>query len=228
MSAFPIAWRVATRLGLAFACAFLALSPSAWADVPPVLTVDAHEFQVVKSKSGPVNYYTVIDDPGGAYIHANYQPPQKTAVLGYEIPEKSRSSARFLRWRWRVVASPKDGNECAAGKEDSAAVVYVSWKRDLRFYALKYVWSTVGAKGAVCGRKRNPFLAQDTVILETGGPLNAWVNETIDLNAEFRAHFADGRADAVVPALLGVGIMSDGDQTKSESVADYDQFSLSP
>jgi hypothetical protein len=218
-----------TTLGSGVACALLLLTPFAWGDVSPTSSIDPHQFQFVKRESGPVNYYTVVDDPAeGAYIHADYRPPLKTAVLGYEVPDKSQSSARLVRWRWRAVASPKSGDECAAGKEDSVAVVYVFWKRDLHFYALKYVWSTVGTKGAVCGRKRNPFLAQDTIILETGGPLNTWVNEQIDLKAEFRSHFADGKVDAPVPALVGIGIMTDGDQTQSESIADYDRFSVVP
>jgi hypothetical protein len=213
--------------GLAVLCALYAITPFALADVSSVVDVDAHQFQFVKRDSGPVNYYTVVDDPvGGAYIHADYQPLFQTAVLGYQVPETVQNAARFVRWRWRAVASPKGGNECAAGKEDSAAVIYVFWRRDLRFYSLKYVWSTVGPKGAVCGRKRSPFLAQDTIILETGEPLNTWVNEQIDVKAEFRSHFADGREDAPVPGLVGIGIMSDGDQTKSESVADYDRFTL--
>jgi hypothetical protein len=225
----PILGLALTTLGAGVACALFLLAPFALADVSPTSPVDPHQFQFIKRESGPVNYYTVVDDPaGGAYIHADYQPPLQTAVLGYEIPEKSQSSARLVRWRWRAVASPKGGDECAAGREDSAAVVYVFWKRDLHFYALKYVWSTVGTKGAVCGRKRNLFLAQDTIILETGGPLKTWINEQIDLKAEFRSHFAGGKEDAPVPPLVGLGIMSDGDQTKSESVADYERFTLVP
>jgi hypothetical protein len=229
MPGLPGARGAAKRLGITFACVQVFCAASVWADTSAILNVDAHQFRFAKSESGPVNYYTVVNDPaGGAYIHSDYQPAFKTAVLGYEIPDPTRSSAHRLHWRWRAIVSPKDGNECAAGKEDSAAVVYVTWKRDLRFYTLKYVWSTVGTKGAVCGQKRNPFLAQDTIILETGGPLNTWMNEDIDLNTEFRNHFADGKADASVPALLGIGIMSDGDQTRSESSADYDHFSLAP
>src|SRR6201999_3617720 len=72
------------------------------------------------------------------------------------------------------------GDEGADGKGDSAAVVYLTWKQTLRWYTLKYVWSAVGKRGAVCARKRNPFVAQDTIILETGEPLNAWKLETID------------------------------------------------
>ena len=63
-------------------------------------------------------------------------------------------------------------------------------------------------------------------MLETGGPLHTWRSEEIDLRRELREHFEGGNADADVPELVGIAIMSDGDQTKSESAADYAQFTL--
>jgi hypothetical protein len=79
----------------------------------------------------------------------------------------------------------------------------------------------------VCDRQRGLFSAQDTIILESGGALGAWKSEEVDLQAEFRAHFEDRRADADVPPFLGVGLMCDGDQTASESAADFADFVLS-
>jgi hypothetical protein len=190
--------------------------------------MDVHAFRFIKSESGPVDYYSVVEDAArGAYLHASYQPEMATSVLGYDIQrDDDRRAARQLRWSWRALSLPLNGNECASGKEDSAAVVYVVWKRGLRYYTLKYVWSAVGPKGAVCDKKRNPFLAQDTVILETGGPLNAWVPEQLDLRAEFQKHFEAGDPSAEVPPLRAIGIMSDGDQTHSPSAADYGSFTL--
>jgi hypothetical protein len=88
------------------------------------------------------------------------------------------------------------------------------------------VWSAVGTKGAVCDKKRNPFVAQDTVILESGAPINTWRDETIDLDAAFREHFANNDPKAKVPDFMGVGLMTDGDQTQSKSAADYAEFTL--
>ena len=188
--------------------------------------LDVKKWRIIERESGPTNYYSVVDDPAQPFIHGAYRPPMKTAVLGFQIPDADRSRAQKLRWKWRAITLPAGGNECAPGKGDSAAVVYVSWRRALKWYALKYVWSSVGAKGAVCDRKRSPFVAQDTVVLESGAPLSQWKTEEVDLKAEFRKHFADGDANADVPDLLGVGVMTDGDQTQSESTADYAAFVL--
>lgn len=184
-------------------------------------------FRIIPSESGPVNYFRRMDSPTGEFIRAAYEPPIKTAVLGYEIPDDFRRGVKRLSWRWRALALPVGGHECKKGKSDSAAVVYVSWRRGLRWYALKYVWSSTAPKGTVCERKSNPFRAQDTVVLESGGPLNEWKTVSLDPDTEFRKHFEEGDAAAEVPDMIGVGLMSDGDQTSSKSSADYSDFLLS-
>jgi hypothetical protein len=190
------------------------------------LDLDVCRWKVVGRESGPVNYYQSVNDPTLPFVHAHYVPPEATTVLGFEVGEADRRRATAVTWQWRAMTLPVGGDECAEGKGDSAAVVYLTWKQTLRWYTLKYVWSAVGKRGAVCGRKRNPFVAQDTIILESGAPLGAWKTETVDLRREFRNHFDNGDANGDVPDFVGVGIMTDGDQTKSESAADYAGFVL--
>jgi hypothetical protein len=221
------------RASLAAAAAFVVLScPDAGRaqGVPAApagaVNLDVTHWKVVGRESGPVNYYQPVNDPALPYIRAHYTPPEATTVLGFEVNDGDRKRATAVSWQWRAVTLPDGGDECAAGKGDSAAVVYLTWKQTLRWYTLKYVWSAVGKRGEVCGRKRNPFVAQDTIILETGAPLGVWHTEQIDLRREFRAHFDNGDPNGDVPDFVGIGIMTDGDQTKSESAADYAGFVL--
>lgn len=192
------------------------------------LAFDMRRWQTVAQDSGPTNYYSVVDDAAvGTYIHSDYKPPYETMTRGYQVPESMRRTFHKISWKWRALVLPNGGNECARGKGDSAAVVYLTWKRGLKWYALKYVWSAVGPKGAFCDRKSNLFRAQETVVLQSGGPLNTWMTESLDLDAEFRRHFGNGDAHAEVPDFMGVGLMSDGDQTRSPSSADFAGFVLS-
>jgi hypothetical protein len=211
--------------------AALVTASRALADAPsprPVVEehLDPKAWRIIARESGPVNYYALIEDPAMPYLRARYRPPYETAVLGYPLPDVDKQGARKLRWTWRAMTLPRDGDECADGREDSAATLYVTWRRGLRWYSIKYVWSAVGKKGRTCGQKRSPFVAQDTLILESGGPCGVWKNEEIDLKTEFRNHFADGDQSADVPDLLGIAVMSDGDQTQSESAADYAAFTI--
>lgn len=186
--------------------------------------LDPKAFRIVPSESGPVNYFHQMQSPEGPFIRASYEPSYKTAVFGYEIPDEFQQGVTSISWRWRAQALPTGGNECVKSKSDSAAVIYVTFRRGLRWYALKYVWSSTLPKGTICDKKRNPFRAQDTIVLESGGPLNTWRTVRINPQAEFRKHFEDGDNTASVPDLIGIGLMSDGDQTASKSSADYADF----
>lgn len=215
-------------VGLVSVVTTLSSSPAAGEPCRAARTVaiPPSSFRLIERESGPVNYYRVVSEPDGDFVRSEYRPSYETAVVGHQVTEEQRSRASQLRWTWRARKLPRGGDECASDKGDSAAVVYLTWKRGMRHYTLKYVWSSVGTPGAVCAKKRNPFVAQDTVILRSGGPLESWKTEVIDLPGEFRKHFADGDAKASVPDFMGVALMSDGDQTKSESSADFGKFSL--
>jgi hypothetical protein len=216
------------------ACVWIAFVAAS--SVSPALAAGAQEvfvgvgdWRVVERDSGPDNYYAVVradSSSPSSFLHSHYRPPEHTTVLGFQVPDADRSKVKNVRWKWRAEVLPRGGDECAAGKQDSAAVVYLTFKRALHWYTLKYVWSAVGSKGVTCDRKGGLFSTQETVILESGGPLDTWKEERIDLDADFRAHFEQGHATADVPPFVGIGLMSDGDQTKSESSADFADFVL--
>ncbi len=84
----------------------------------------------------------------------------------------------------------------------------------------------MGPRGAVCDGRDNPFLRGETTILETGGPLNVWREEHLDLDAEFRRHFEGGDPHAELPELIGVAVLTDGDQTRSPASGDFGHFVL--
>jgi Protein of unknown function (DUF3047) len=192
------------------------------------MSLDVRAFRPVEGpSSGPEVYYSVISDgPDGAFLRGSYQPGLETVTMGIEVPDKVRSSAHRLRWRWRARAFPNQGNECRPGRGDSAASVIAAFKRGFKWYILKYVWSPVAPLGAVCDRKRTILLARDTIVLESGGATGVWRTEVVDLRRAFVDHFADGDPRAEVPDLVGVGVMTDGDQTHSESSADWSAFEL--
>ncbi len=193
---------------------------------PGEVNIGVSRLKPLKLRSGPVNYYTVIRDPGGDYIHSSYKWPLKTAVLAYEIPGRLRGKVARFSWKWRAVLLPKGGDECIPGRTDSAAVLYLVWRRGLRWYSLKYAWSAAGVTGMVCGRQRGLFSAQETIILESGPGSGGWRAAELDPDFEFRSHFAGGDPNADVPGLDGFGLMSDGDQTRSPSEADFGGFVL--
>jgi hypothetical protein len=207
-------------LGLAFA---LGEGEAAPPDTPTKLDVRA--FRPVEGpSSGPAVYYEVVEEGDTTMLRGSYAPEMETVVMGIEVPESLRQ-ARRLKWRWRARAFPDGGDECE-GPGDSAASVNVAFKRGLRWYVLKYVWSPKARLGAVCDRKRNLLLVRDTIVLESGGKPETWLTEVVDIRQAFIDHFARGDPRASVPDLVGIGVMADGDQSRSASGADWADFEL--
>jgi Protein of unknown function (DUF3047) len=214
-----------SRLPLAGILAFLAMGSAAPA-LARGFPVDVHRFAVLERDSGPTNYYHTVEIPSGDFIRGRYEPPLRTVTLFADVGDALRNGVERIRFRWRAWVLPIHGNECVAGRADGAANVYVVWKRGLRWYSLKLVWSSEAPVGVTCNGTRNPFVASDSIIVRSGAPTGEWREEEIDPAALFRAHFEGGNPEAEVPELQGIGIMTDGDQTGTTSMADYGGFVL--
>ncbi len=206
----------------------VAVPALAAAEAPPsgAVDLDVHAFHPVEGpSSGPAVYYRVVDEPDGTVLSGGYEPGMQSVTMGVELPERLRH-VRFVRWQWRARAVPEEGDECQPGRGDSAASVSLAFRRGLKWYILKFVWSGNSPLGAVCGRTRSPFLARDTIVLERGAARSSWLREVIDVHQAFIDHFAGGDPGADVPDLVGIGVMTDGDQTSSASAADWSGFEL--
>lgn len=122
-----------TTLGLSAAVAASCASapPAPVAATPPTqavarttteseLRLDVGGWRVIERESGPVNYYALVSTPAPPRIRAEYRPPYRTAVLGYELDDRTREKAVRLRWKWRAVTLPDEGDECVSGKGDAS------------------------------------------------------------------------------------------------------------
>ena len=184
--------------------------------------IDLRAFRPVEGpSSGPEVYYEVLEEDGRLLLRGDYRVGLESVALGAEVPEELRRRALLVRWRWRVRSFPAGGDECRPGKGDSAASFNLAFKRGLKWYVIKYVWTTDGPLGATCDRRRSLTLNRDTVVLARGGEVDTWRTEIINVRRAFREHFARGDGEAETPDLVGVGLASDGDQTRSAAGADW-------
>ncbi|MFL5310536.1 MAG: DUF3047 domain-containing protein [Myxococcales bacterium] len=214
---------------LALGFCVLGIATAAFGNPTPgarAFPIDVRKFAVLQRDSGPTSYYWLVEDPFGRFIRGVYTPPLETVTLFADVGDGLRHGVERIHFRWRAWVLPVNGNECVPGRGDAAANVYVAWKRGLRWYSVKLAWSSEAPLGATCDGKRNPLVASDTIVLRSGLPTGVWQEEEIDPDALFRAHFEGGDPAAEVPELQGVGILTDGDQTRSMSAADYAGFVL--
>jgi hypothetical protein len=213
----------ATRFVAAAVGLFAAGSVASDSRRPPgtrAYPLDVHRFSVLERDSGPVSYYSIIEDPVFPFIRGVYKPPLQTVTLFADVGDGLRNGVERIGFRWRAWVLPVGGNECFEGRGDAAANVYIVWKRGMRWYSLKLVWSSTGTIGATCGITRNPFVAADSLIIRSGPPTGEWFEAEIEPAVLFRAHFEGGNPKAEVPELQGIGILTDGDQTHTTAAGD--------
>jgi Protein of unknown function (DUF3047) len=186
--------------------------------------IDIRTFQVVQQSSGKDDYYVVESGPEGPYLAARYRPPFDTMVRGIEAPQRYRRTLGGIRWRWRVRAFPKGGDDCNPDVGDAAAGVFATFKAGLKLMVIKYVWNSVGPAGRSCELANNLFFAKREVVLRSGGEVGIWHTETVDPRRDFVRYFGGKLED--VPDFVALGVLTDGDATNSRSEADYADFVL--
>lgn len=154
---------------------------------------------------------------------------------------------RFLSWRWRVDVPNERANLRVRGGDDSAAKVCVMF--DLPLQALPfldrqvvqlarlrstemlptatvcYVWDAQFPPGTVLD---NPYTRRVRLIVVRGQgtPLATWRQERRDVHADFLRLFGDEASE--VPAIVGVGIAADADNTQGRSLAYVADLRLEP
>ena len=149
----------------------------------------------------------------------------------------------MLRWRWKISSVYKNGNARSKDGDDYPARIYVAFEfeadkagfferakrkaaalvfgEELPGNALNYIWANTLEKGALVA---NPFTDTTMMLAVESGNQKAgqWVTAERDIVADYRKAFG-----TEPPAVVGVAIMSDSDNTGESAKAWYGDVSLS-
>lgn len=181
------------------------------------------EWKRLPQYSGPDVYYKILNENGMNFLRAEYKPKYKTAIFYRKLP-KVPAKYKKLKFKWRVYKFPTGADETIEGRMDAAASVYLFFKDGFRKYVIKYLFSQAHKKGFNFRASDSNFINKlHIVVLEDRyTEVGKWLDEEIDFYEDFKRYFE--RED--VPPLMGIGVLSDGDGTKQEVVADYGDFIL--
>ncbi|MEN8140864.1 MAG: DUF3047 domain-containing protein [Thermodesulfobacteriota bacterium] len=185
--------------------------------------------------------YSPIVEGGKGVIKAESQAAASALVRKIRINPRSHPR---LAWRWKVKEVVAAGALNSRARDDFAARLYVTfaydpeqlnfWQR-LKFNAIKliygeyppsatlnYIWANKAAKGLITA---SPYTSRVKMIVVESGNDHAgrWRQAERDILADYRQAF--GRRP---PAISGVGIMTDTDNTGSEATAWYGDIIFRP
>ncbi len=163
--------------------------------------------------------YTIREEKGNRYLHA--ADDGSSIIILKQVSEWDANRYPVLSWRWRATVLPEGGDERIRTKNDSSVAVYVVL--DQNFIGvpktLKYVWSTTAPVGTYY--RREGIGRPHVIVLESGKEkLGQWVEESVDVHADYVRIFGKKPPSKAV----GIGILTDGNATGTDSKGDYDDF----
>lgn len=160
--------------------------------------------------------YQVVNDS----LHAS---SKGTSSMLFQEVKINLSERPFLVWDWKAVQFPSNKKgEGLTGKSDNdfAGRVYAIFKgRTPVADVIQYVWDDHFPEGTASD---SPFLKNVRILVVRSGKSDEWVSEKRDLLEDYRKLF--GRNPRW--PLSAVGVMSDSDNTKTQSEIYYRNLSI--
>ena len=169
-----------------------------------------------KDKEKP---YRVREEDGNRYLEATDEG--QSVILGREI-RWDLDEYPYISFRVRVNEIPEGGDERYGEKVDSAAGLYVTYKKKMLGKipeSVKFVWSSTLPVGSATIREGigRPW----NVVIGSGEDgLGEWRTYVFDLRDAYKKTFRGGPGHRPE----GVGILSDANSTHSKAYADYDDI----
>jgi len=173
------------------------------------------EDKVFKGKT----VYTLVPENGKTVLQAQSKKAASGLVRKMTIDLKKYP---LLRWSWKVQAPLKGEDVTVKKGDDFVARVYVAFPRTFfwRTRAINYVWSARMPKGSSAP---SPYTGNVMIMATESGSDKAgtWVSEERNVLDDYRQLFGEEP-----PAVGGVAVMTDTDNTGEEATAWYGDITM--
>ena len=147
-------------------------------------------------------------------VSFSWKVPALIATADLMQPDTSDSPVRL------VLAFEGDRSKLSAKNAMLSELALTLTGEPLPYATLMYVWGTDGAPGSVIVSKRTDRIRK--LVLESGPQhLGRWLDYERDIKADFETAFGEAPG-----ALVGIGIMTDTDNTRGQTLAWYGPIKL--
>lgn len=183
--------------------------------------------------------YARVDGRDTIAAHSESSASMLRHALRIEAADLGR-----LRFSWKVPALIADADMGLRDKSDSPVRIVLAFDGDRSKFSLKnallaeltrtlmgedmpyatlmYVWCNHRPAGTIIANARTDRV-QKMVVESGAGRLNQWLDYERDIRADFQKAFGEAPG-----ALIGIGIMTDSDNTHSKAQAWYGPLHLTP
>lgn len=203
-------------------------------------TTLAPEWEVLKFPNiDRMSKYQLVQDDGEQVVMATTSDGASGLIARIRVEPGHQL---MLRWRWKVSSVYANGDARSREGDDYPARLYVAFEfeadkagfferakrkaaavlfgEELPGNALNYIWANTLEKGEIVP---NPYTDTTMMLAVESGNEKAgqWVTAERDIVADYRRAFG-----AEPPAVVGVAIMSDSDNTGESATAWYGDVTL--
>ena len=161
--------------------------------------------------------YRVVEQAGNRFLRA--EDRGENVMLYKEVRWDTRKYP-YISWRWRIRAVPDGADARREDMADSAAGLYLTYRRKLGLVpeAVKFVWS--GHLSAGMAFRRPGVGMPWTVVAGSGSAGGEWHRYVYHVSDVYTETFGGSPGERP----LGVGLLSDANNTNSYAAADYDDI----
>jgi hypothetical protein len=172
-------------------------------------------WSVVRGKGTTYSFNDVIPDA----LHAVSR--SGNTMIGIKLPA-SLNDYSYICWKWKAIKLPESGAENDKKKNDCVCGIYVMLKTGIFPKAIKYVWSATLPVGTIITSSLNSNLK--VIILESGKEkCGQWVCERVNIKKDIARCYGEKEQ---IPNILGIGLMTDADNTRSITESCYGQIKI--
>ena len=205
----------------------------------PITTESLSSWQHQTFPGKQASVYRGVSNEGRQAVLARAESSASMLRQALRVPP---AELRHLNFSWKVPALIADADMAHRDADDSPVRVVLVFEGDRSKFSMKnamlselaqamtgepmpyatlmYVWCNTRAPGSVIINPRTDRIRK--LVLESGeGRLNQWLDYQRDIAADFEAAFGEPPG-----ALLGIGIMTDTDNTRSKAQAWYGPITL--
>ena len=183
--------------------------------------------------------YELVADDGLTVLRANANASASALAKPVALDPKTYP---VLRWRWKVANLIEKADPSKRSGDDYSARIYVTFKQDAKrenlveraraaaaralygveppFTSLDYIWERQLPKGTIIP---NAYTDRVRMIVVETGPdkVGQWVAEERNVYEDYKRAFG-----AEPPAISGIAIMTDSDNTGESATAYYGDISF--
>ena len=171
---------------------------------------------VAESSASMLRHPIRIEAKDLALLTFSWKVPALMAQADLTLREKSDSPVRL------VLAFEGDRSQFSAKNAMLSELTHTLTGEPMPYATLIYVWSNTQPVGTVINNTRTDRIRKLVLVSGAQG-LNQWLNYERDIAADFALVFGEAPG-----ALVGMGIMTDSDNTRSNTQAWYGPIGFAP